>query len=170
MPNSVACPLCGHTFQVALDSVGSMVRCPHCAVGNWILSQANDMQTTGKGKKRALLGLLIRILAFCLFLGLMVALIWWSIAWSKKEEKLRSATADVNAIAEQARTYQLFNDEPPPDVMTMTRLQGPGPFVPPEHTIDPWGKLYQIKVEDGDVVVFTTTPDGKEIRSARKKR
>jgi hypothetical protein len=92
---------------------------------------------------------------------------------SSKEEKpkIEKAMIDMSVIAEQARFFKVINGEFPPDVNTLTGLQpnGGAPLLPREKSIDPWGKPYQLKVEKEDVVVFTTTPKGKEISSAGKK-
>jgi general secretion pathway protein G len=87
-----------------------------------------------------------------------------------EEAKVSRAKIDCKQIAEQAKIYRLNNDQNPPDVASLTQQQpnGSTPLVPPDKVLDPWNKQYQLREENGEIVIFTTSPTGVPIASNLK--
>jgi hypothetical protein len=84
--------------------------------------------------------------------------------------RMTRAREDVKAIAKCVMIFAVNNGDFPPDIETMTKpANGGPPLLPAEKMMDPWNHPYQLKIEDGDAVVFTTTPSGKMINSKEKK-
>jgi hypothetical protein len=80
------------------------------------------------------------------------------IAGRLEEAKVSKARLDAKGLAELSRIYRLNNDSYPPDIASLTK-QDPGgsaALTTKDKTIDPWGKPYQIRIEEDEIVVFTT--------------
>jgi general secretion pathway protein G len=85
------------------------------------------------------------------------------------DSKINRAKIDCQGLASQCEIFRTNNGEAPQSIEQLTQQQpsGGGPLVPVEKTKDPWGKSYQIEVQDHNgtpiTVVFTTDPKGQRI-------
>lgn len=82
-----------------------------------------------------------------------------------KEDRART---DVRVLSIAARSYLAKNaGNPPENFQDILQYVDAGTEA---HLVDPWGNQYQMRMDTGangvaTVVVFTTTPDGKQITS-----
>jgi hypothetical protein len=77
------------------------------------------------------------------------------------------ARSDVKAIAGQAQRYRTVYGSVPATVQVLMRpvVDGAPPFVAADRAVDPWGQSYQLRAEEGRVVVWTVH-NGRTVSSA----
>ena len=81
-----------------------------------------------------------------------------------KEDRAR---IDIQTISQAVKTYISKKGNPPDDLTLVLLYIDNGNE---SHLMDPWGNRYQYRMDTGanggaTVVVFTTTPEGKQITS-----
>jgi type II secretory pathway pseudopilin PulG len=85
-----------------------------------------------------------------------------------EKAKERVAQAQTKSLEMAIRAYNTDHGQFPDlsnlNVLTQKSDEG-GPYIKEDGLIDPWGKPFQVEMDKGNTVVFTTSPSGKKIQT-----